>query len=118
MLGSLVFVGACGLWQPEVDLPGRGSGDPDSSTSSEGPTLPASAPGRDEFCSEHAERPHTHDGTPHTDPSQLDEHVAAMGLVTAASATHVAVACGDWSDPATWVDGRVPTADADVLIPP
>lgn len=45
------------------------------------------------------------------------EHDAVLNLVPRAQATHVAIANGDWTDPATWYQGRVPGADAKVLIP-
>jgi len=40
-----------------------------------------------------------------------------IDLLAPEDATHVAVSSGDWSDPATWADGRVPDQDADVFIP-
>ncbi|RMH20703.1 MAG: hypothetical protein D6701_03540, partial [Gemmatimonadetes bacterium] len=56
-------------------------------------------------------------GTPHpTDPAKMAEHAALMNLVRPEDATHVAVASGDWFDPATW-GGSVPGAGARVLIP-
>ena len=44
------------------------------------------------------------------------EHMAAMALVSADEATHVAVADGSWFDPATWSDGTVPGDGARVSI--
>ena len=45
------------------------------------------------------------------------EHEAVLKLVPRAEATHVAIADGDWFDPGTWYQGRIPDADAKVLIP-
>ncbi len=45
-------------------------------------------------------------------------HMAqANMLANPNDATHVAIRNGDWSDPATWEGGRVPGAEAKVLIP-
>jgi hypothetical protein len=45
-------------------------------------------------------------------------HAAAVDrLLATDEASHVAVRDGAWTDPATWADGKVPGADADVLIP-
>ncbi len=46
-----------------------------------------------------------------------EEHMAALGLVDPADATHIAIASGDWFDPATWADGLIPGDDARVHIP-
>ncbi|MEO1200704.1 MAG: cadherin-like domain-containing protein [Pseudomonadota bacterium] len=45
------------------------------------------------------------------------EHMQLLALVDRAEATHVAIAHGDWFDPATWHEGRIPEAGARVLIP-
>ncbi len=45
------------------------------------------------------------------------EHLAVLDLVDRSDATHVAISDGDWSDPLTWYQGRVPSDDARVLIP-
>ncbi|MEL6521306.1 MAG: G8 domain-containing protein, partial [Pseudomonadota bacterium] len=45
------------------------------------------------------------------------EHMAAIDLVDPADASHVAVASGDWFDPAIWADGVVPSDGAKVYIP-
>lgn len=45
------------------------------------------------------------------------EHDAVLKLVPRAQATHVAIADGDWFDSGTWYQGRIPGADAKVLIP-
>jgi hypothetical protein len=64
---------------------------------------------------------HDHDADemvahPH-DPVLQAEHTDMLSLVPRSAATHTAVGDGRWSDPATWKDGKLPTADADVLIP-
>ncbi|MBO6934770.1 MAG: G8 domain-containing protein [Deltaproteobacteria bacterium] len=98
--------------------PGRtdGGGDPDGGGID--PGMVVDTPARDEFCREHADGAHTHDGSaPHPhDPERLEEHEAAMGLVTEESATHIAIHCGMWSDPNTWRGREVPLDGADVLI--
>jgi hypothetical protein len=53
---------------------------------------------------------------PH-DPVLQSEHMDMLSLVPPAAATHTAAGDGRWSDPATWKDGKLPRADADVLIP-
>lgn len=50
-----------------------------------------------------------------TDNSGHD--AALIALLSARDASHTAVRSGDWSDPATWAGGRVPGADADVVVP-
>lgn len=58
------------------------------------------------------------DPVAHADnPGMASEHAAVLALVPRSSATHVAVADGSWSAAATWQSGRVPDADAKVLIP-
>lgn len=49
--------------------------------------------------------------------SKHAEHKALLALVPHAEATHVAIASGDWSDPAIWRNGAVPGHDARVLVP-
>jgi hypothetical protein len=53
---------------------------------------------------------------PH-DPVLQAEHADMLSLVPRAAVTHTAVADGRWSAAATWKEGKVPTADANVLIP-
>jgi hypothetical protein len=53
---------------------------------------------------------------PH-DPVLQAEHADMLSLVPRAAVTHTAVADGRWSAPATWKEGKLPTADANVLIP-
>jgi hypothetical protein len=68
------------------------------------------APGhQDHDADEAAAHPH--------DPVLQAEHTDMLTLVPRAAATHTAVRSGPWSDPATWKDGKRPTADAAVLIP-
>jgi hypothetical protein len=45
------------------------------------------------------------------------EHQALLDLVPRSEATHVAIGNGDWFDPSTWYQGRIPDAGAKVLIP-
>ena len=51
------------------------------------------------------------------DAGMAREHEAVLDLVPRSEATHVAIASGDWSDPDTWHQGRIPGAGAKVLIP-
>ena len=58
------------------------------------------------------------DGHAHgADAGMAGEHMAALGLVPKAAATHVAIAHGDWDNPAIWHNGQVPGDGAKVLIP-
>lgn len=50
------------------------------------------------------------------DARTLGERNNIFALVPHAAATHDTVRSGNWSSPATWRDGRVPGAGADVLI--
>lgn len=50
-------------------------------------------------------------------PAAAQDHDGALRLVARSDATHVAINHGDWNDPGTWHNGRVPDADARVLIP-
>ncbi len=56
---------------------------------------------------------HAHGG----DASKATEHGQMLDLVPRSEATHVAVSDGDWFDPNTWHEGRIPDANAKVLIP-
>lgn len=49
--------------------------------------------------------------------TKREEHLALFELIRYADITHMAVASGDWSSPATWSGGQVPGDDARVLIP-
>jgi hypothetical protein len=49
--------------------------------------------------------------------SKLQEHLSMFQLVRYADVTHTAVSSGNWTNPATWADGQVPTAGSRVLIP-
>ncbi len=51
------------------------------------------------------------------DASKMQEHTQVLDLVPRAEATHVAISDGDWFDPATWYEGRIPGEGAQVLIP-
>ncbi|MCO6044445.1 hypothetical protein NG895_11070 [Aeoliella sp. ICT_H6.2] len=55
---------------------------------------------------------------PHaTNPVKAGEHLQVFELVKYADVTHTALASGDWSNPAIWQGGVVPTTDARVLVP-
>lgn len=55
---------------------------------------------------------------PHSDDvSKRREHLALFELVRYDQVTHYATSSGDWSDPATWHDGLVPSSGSRVLIP-
>lgn len=51
------------------------------------------------------------------DDMKAMEHGQLLDLVPRSEATHVAVRDGDWFDPNTWYEGRIPDAGAKVLIP-
>jgi hypothetical protein len=53
---------------------------------------------------------------PH-DPVLQAEHMDMLHLVPHAEVTHTAVRDGRWSDPGTWKDGKLPAANANVLVP-
>ena len=55
---------------------------------------------------------------PHpTTPSERAAHFAMLDLVPYGAVSHVATHDGNWSDPASWLDGRVPGNGANVLVP-
>lgn len=51
------------------------------------------------------------------DAGKMTEHMQALDLVPRSEATHVAVNNGDWFDPDTWFNGKIPGEGAKVLIP-
>ena len=53
----------------------------------------------------------------HDNPTMDREHAAVLALVPDLAVTHFAIQDGNWSDPFTWVDGAVPAAEANVLVP-
>ncbi|MEX2168297.1 MAG: G8 domain-containing protein [Pirellulales bacterium] len=58
-----------------------------------------------------------HSKVPHTaDFGRQGEHLSLFQLVRYDQVSHIAIASGDWSNPATWQNGAVPTDDARVLI--
>src|SRR5689334_14080318 len=66
-------------------------------------------------------RRHDHDADeaiahPH-DPVLQAEHMDMLHLVPHAQVTHQAARDGRWSDRTTWKDGKLPTANANVLVP-
>ena len=53
-------------------------------------------------------------------PNHAEQHVmmcSATSLVDPATATHSAIASGNWTDSATWQNGTLPSAGARVHIP-
>ncbi|MEM7118839.1 MAG: Ig-like domain-containing protein [Chloroflexota bacterium] len=55
---------------------------------------------------------------PHLDDSvKQAEHLAMLALVEAVDATQTAVSSGDWTNPATWASGIVPTTGDIIYIP-
>jgi len=58
-----------------------------------------------------------HAMSPHDNPALNAEHDALMTLVPDHAVTSRAVRDGDWSDPGTWADGRVPGDGAVVAVP-
>ncbi|MDO5631980.1 MAG: G8 domain-containing protein [Paracoccus sp. (in: a-proteobacteria)] len=57
---------------------------------------------------------HTHDMA---NSGMAADHARLLALVPRAEATHVAIKNGDWFDPGTWYQGRIPDAGAKALIP-
>ena len=58
------------------------------------------------------------DAYAHSDDSgKAMEHMAVLDLVPRSEATNIAVNNGDWFDPRTWYQGRIPQEGAQVLIP-
>ena len=53
----------------------------------------------------------------HDNPTMDREHAAVFALVPDLAVTHFAIQDGDWSNPMTWVNGAVPAAEANVLVP-
>ena len=51
------------------------------------------------------------------DVNKASQHSQLLNLVPRSEATHVAVRDGDWFDPDTWYQGRIPDEGAKVLIP-
>ena len=51
------------------------------------------------------------------DPARAEEHCAALSLATPENATHSVVASGDWSNPAVWQNGSLPTNGSHVYVP-
>lgn len=51
------------------------------------------------------------------DPAKQSEHAAAHNLITSGNATHTAIKNGSWFSPSTWKGGRVPGANAKIIIP-
>ena len=61
-----------------------------------------------------------HDNMQHghmDDPAKQAEHNMGHNLITAKDATHTAVRNGSWFDPKTWEGGRIPGANAKVVVP-
>ncbi len=50
------------------------------------------------------------------EPSMMVEHMGSMALVPRNACTHIAMKNGDWFDPDTWFQGRIPGDDARVGI--
>ncbi|WP_170479707.1 G8 domain-containing protein, partial [Ruegeria arenilitoris] len=92
----------------------HGSGDHDSHSGGHvpPPTSPAEV---DDYVAAVMAQPESH---AHGDDASLaNEHMAVLDLVPRSEATHVAVRDGDWFDPNTWHEGRIPDAGAQVVIP-
>jgi hypothetical protein len=75
----------------------------------------------------HSEDEHdhsTHSDTRTADPNlphpddlgKQDEHLALLAIVPREAATFVTIASGNWNNPATWKDGKIPTGLAQVLV--
>ena len=94
-----------------------GTGTEPATTTTEGEALPLpkTAAEADAYVAKVKAQPEAHAHS--DDPKMAAEHAALLDLVPRAEATHVAIANGDWFDPDTWYEGRIPGADAKVLIP-
>ena len=96
--------------------PGEGDGAGDHNHDAEGPLpLPNTAAEADAFVAAVKALPEGHAHP--DDPKMALEHQRLLELVPRAEATHVAIANGDWFDPDTWYEGRIPGEGAKVLIP-
>ena len=51
------------------------------------------------------------------EPGKQSEHAAIHSLITPHNATHTAVKNGSWFDVSTWKGGKIPGANAKVVIP-
>ena len=95
----------------QVHIPGHGGG---HGGGTDLPTTPAEI---EAFVQNLLTTPEDH-GHAHTgDPVKATEHAELLDLVPRADSTHIAIAHGDWFDPATWYEGRIPDVDSQVLIP-
>jgi PKD repeat protein len=78
----------------------------------------ATAPDHDDL--DHHHGPDHHDDSDPSvhpdDPIKASEHEALLKLVPVDKATHIAIRDGNWNDPQTWKNGKIPTLGADVLI--
>lgn len=82
-----------------------------------GPTveLPTTSAEIDAFVAAVKASPEHHHHGDHA--GKMAEHMAAMALTDKSDATHIAIRDGDWNDPQTWYQGKIPDDDARVLIP-
>ncbi|SDN58626.1 PA14 domain-containing protein [Lutimaribacter pacificus] len=83
-----------------------------------GPAQPTTPDEEDAFVAAVMAEPDTGGHMAHMDnPTKATEHGQLLDLVPRSEATHVAVRDGDWFDPDTWYQGRIPDEGAKVLIP-
>ncbi|MGM0740504.1 MAG: G8 domain-containing protein [Pseudomonadota bacterium] len=79
---------------------------------------PMTAEEEDAFVAAVKSEPDHAGHTAHADDEmKATEHGQLLDLVPRSEATHVAVRDGDWFDPDTWHEGRIPDAGAKVLVP-
>ncbi|MDO5619961.1 MAG: G8 domain-containing protein [Paracoccus sp. (in: a-proteobacteria)] len=83
--------------------------------SADHPTYPVNTGDADAFVRAVKNAPeHAHDMS---NEGMAADHARLLALVPRAEATHIAIKNGDWFDPGTWYQGRIPTAGAKALIP-
>ncbi len=109
-----------GTTDPAQTTPDGGTATPGTGHDHGGETaglpLPRTAAEADAYVAAVKALPETH--SMHSDDAgMMAEHDKLLDLVPRGEATHVAIANGDWFDPATWYEGRIPGEGAKVLIP-
>lgn len=101
--------------EADGETPGDGSGDHTDHGGSGPIEQPTTTAEIEEFVARVRAQTdaHAHD----MDDAMATEHMQVLNLVPHAEATHIAISDGDWNDPSTWYQGRIPDAGAKALIP-